>query len=334
LQTLSPPPLRYYADIQDKPLPPILWEIEGLVVQGSINMLYGDTTAMKSWLAASLGLHLATGKPWLGNFKVVAPRRVLYLDEEMGETLMDRRLLQVGTGANLRDDARRFRTMSHLGLVVNEQCISQAQALLEHLDFDPEVIIIDSLCRVIDGDENKAQDVRKFWACLRAWSGGMRTIYVVHHVPKPTELRQSHSPRGSGDMLGGVDAALFVKRTARDLLAVEHRKARVSREHDPFVISVASRGDDSPVALSCVNRKEGPKPALSTLIVGFLREREEPQAKRSEVVLIAAMNGHSEQAVDRALKAMVEEKALENDARGSYRLTSPKDFPREESPNS
>jgi hypothetical protein len=78
----------YYDDVEGQEVPPIKWLVEGLIDQGSIGMVFGDTQAMKTWLDISLGLHLAAGKTWLNRFPVKEPLTVVFFDEEMGSRLM------------------------------------------------------------------------------------------------------------------------------------------------------------------------------------------------------------------------------------------------------
>jgi hypothetical protein len=186
LQILNPPPPLYSDDVHGKPVPAVDWEVEGLAIRGKINLIYGASTAMKSWLAMSLGLHLAAGKPWLGRFNIPEARHVVYVDEEMGEDMMQRRLIQLTSGANLPKNDRRFVSFSYTGLRGNEGSVEMFLQYLKQLEIDPDVIIIDSLIRVIDGDENSNTDAAAFWRAMRRLSGGKRTI--LGFLPRMCEI--------------------------------------------------------------------------------------------------------------------------------------------------
>jgi hypothetical protein len=74
------PPFLTFAQLME-PLPPPEWEVEPLFCQGDRVLVFGRSTARKSWLLMHMGICLAAGLPWLEKFGISKPRKVLYIDK-------------------------------------------------------------------------------------------------------------------------------------------------------------------------------------------------------------------------------------------------------------
>src|SRR5215467_11652791 len=88
-----------FDEIMQQPVPPVDWMVEGLIAVGDRVVIYGEVASMKSWIALDLGLDIAMGRQWLGSFVVPKARPVLYVDEEMNERTLWRRVRRLGEGA-------------------------------------------------------------------------------------------------------------------------------------------------------------------------------------------------------------------------------------------
>src|SRR5262245_38420959 len=93
-----------FREIMTAPLLPINWLIEALIAVGDRIVVYGEFGALKSWVLLHLALHLAAGRPWLGKFGVPRPHSVLYIDEEMNERTLRRRIKRLGRGSDLEHE--------------------------------------------------------------------------------------------------------------------------------------------------------------------------------------------------------------------------------------
>ena len=91
-------------------------------------VLFGEFRSLKSWVLLDLGLHLAAGKPWLGRFPIPEARKVLYVDEEMSQTTMRRRVKRLGEGAGLGSAPVDFQVASHCGLRCDEEGMAALRA--------------------------------------------------------------------------------------------------------------------------------------------------------------------------------------------------------------
>lgn len=59
-----------------------VWLIEGVLTEGACGFIAGEPKTWKSWIGYDMGLSVATGAEFLGNFRVVNPGPVLYIQEE------------------------------------------------------------------------------------------------------------------------------------------------------------------------------------------------------------------------------------------------------------
>ena len=151
-----------FDEIMRQPLVPMDWIVEGLIGTGDRVVIYGEVATMKSWIALDLGLAIFMGRPWLGNFGVPKARSVLYVDEEMNERTLWRRVCRLGEGAGPAVPTISAQFLSRAGVRIDQ---GGAEALLKKCadhGFDPDVIIVDTLRRVLVGNENEARH-----GCLR-----------------------------------------------------------------------------------------------------------------------------------------------------------------------
>lgn len=150
--------------IMREPLPPVEWDVEPLVVRGDRVLLYAEWGAFKTWIALDLALSLAAGRSWLGQFEVPAPRRVLYVDEEMKESTLRRRIRRLGAGLGYEAGAADvpFRVLSRQGVRLDGVGARTLLEALTEAKFLPQVIVFDTYRRVAGGEENEASDVAAF----------------------------------------------------------------------------------------------------------------------------------------------------------------------------
>jgi hypothetical protein len=228
-----------FFDIMTQELPSVDWLVDGLMANGDRVVLYGEFGSLKSWLLLDLGIAIAAGEAWLGQFRIPSGKKVLYVDEEMPEQILRRRVRQLGTRLKGNASDVPFQVSSLSGITLGNK--EAAEALLEAMQlagFDPDVIIIETLRRVMVGSELDAQDVGAFWKATRPLTAAGKTVIISHHMRKPSP-RQNNSVRdrasGSTDILAGVDTAIAVTRIRKStLVELETVKCRNADELPPF----------------------------------------------------------------------------------------------------
>ena len=202
-----------YRTIMQEHLPPIDWLVEGMIANGDRVIVYGEPGSYKSWLLLHLGLHIAAGKQWLEEFSIPQAKGVLYVDEEMNERLLRRRIKRLGQGAELDGEDFPFQVLSHGGVKLDEHGAQGLKAILEVNSFNPDVIIIETMRRVIVGSELNVEDVGKFWKNIEPLRQAGKTVIVSHHMRKPSQHGVNdtrYRASGSTDILGGADTVFSI----------------------------------------------------------------------------------------------------------------------------
>lgn len=218
----SPDPLNLVslADHLSRPDTPIPWIVDGLLVEGERSIVFGEAGSQKSWLLLDMAVSIATGEDWLGHFKVPTAREVLYVDEEQSERLLNKRLKQLVHGRTTPPSpSAPLKTLSHKGVRFTKDGAQGLLAKLSGGGFDPDVIIVEALARVLDGNENEVEDVSAFWRHLEPLRQAGKTLIFSHHMRKPSAMGSNAARdrmRGSTDLLAGTDSAFAVEATRED----------------------------------------------------------------------------------------------------------------------
>ena len=327
--SVKPLPLVSFEAILSEPLLPIPWLVEPLIANENRVIVYGEWGACKSWLLLDLGLHIAAGKAWLGKFPVPKAKRVLYVDEEMSERTLRRRIKRLAEGAGLGEAALPFRTLSGFGLRFNAEGPKSLLAALLSGDFDADVMIVESFRRILVGSELEAADVADFWRNVKPIVKTGKTLIVSHHMRK---YRQdgSNSVRdrasGSTDIMAGADTAFAVHRQSGDAVIVEQPKSRDAEEAESFVVTLYDERKDGPVILqyegpsSATTQKATEQDRAISLIWKFLSARDGRTAMAHQIDEYLGGDGISERTGQRARKAMRQSCRLNSLGGGRWQL--------------
>jgi len=311
-----------------EPLQPIKWLVEPLIADGDRVVLYGEFGSFKSWVLPSLALHLAADRPWLDKFPIPQPKRVLYIDEEMHPHTLKRRIQRLALGMGQSSKLLPLRFLSRYGVRLDTVGATRLLSELQGKEFDPEVVIVETLRRVLPGNENEASDVGEFWRAVAPLAKD-RTLIISHHMRKRSPMA-SASPRerasGSTDILAGADAAFAIQRIGADALVMECTKLREAEEPEPFVVSLYDQTQDGPIELhfdgarTQYEAEGGRTEQARRIIKSFLQVTPEQTADREAILSHADGRGVKPRTVERALGQMKRQGQLEQPVRGSYRL--------------
>lgn len=207
------------------------WLVDGIICAERGHALYSDAGLGKSLLMREIGACLASGKSALG-FEPKEPMRVLYLDYENnphGDTT--RSLRDMGFSESDLDNlfVASFPEFDPLDTQKGGQ---QLMELVNEIN--PRLVIIDTVSRVIDGDENSNDT----WNHLYKHMGKLLKRSKVAHVRLDHEGKNaSNGARGGSAKRGDVDLVWrysLIKRDKSFKLVCE--KKRMAIETDEFVI--------------------------------------------------------------------------------------------------
>lgn len=183
--------------------------VEGLLLQGGMTVVYGDSNTGKSFLVLDLVAHISLGRAWFG--RRVQQGAVVYLAAESPRSIMDRaRALSQRLGAPLD---QLFIVRCPIDLYDEkgdtQDVIATIRAIERRHRVRVSMVVADTLARVMGaGDESKTQDmgvVVTHVDRIRQETGVQFTI--VHHTGKDA----ARGARGSSSLRAATDTEIEVK---------------------------------------------------------------------------------------------------------------------------
>jgi hypothetical protein len=236
-------------------MPPPAWQIRPILPAGGLVGLYGAPGSYKSFIAIDMAMSVATGRPWHGH--EVQQGFALYVSAEGGAGIGKR------VGAWLHHHQVEPKA-AHMAWLIEPFPVSpnanELRLLFQRIDEvneTPALVIIDTLARCFDGDENMQEDMGLFVKGvdrLRHELGA--TVIVVHHTRLDGERE-----RGNTAFRGAADAMISLKRRNRDTsLKLSCDKQKDAEEFQPLslhMVTVNPSTEDSDRA-SCVVEMEEP----------------------------------------------------------------------------
>jgi hypothetical protein len=272
---------RYLTFEQVRDAKPVEFLIEGFLALDSITAIAAPVGQRKSLIALNVAHALCTGKPLFDYFKVAKqPSRVVYLCPEMGISSFSMRLKQIGLA-------------SHVGQTLFCQTMDVDSIKLTDLDEElpGAVVIVDTLTRFVEGDQNSSEDMSKFAKVVFKLQRGGATVVLLHHSIKGTSnssgLTLDSAMRGSTELAAFVTCCWATRLTDPDepykspslLVNVKQRDF----ESKPFeamsdatcrmhiigepgqIAEIKSKADDEAKAALALILKESPKMGITKL---------------------------------------------------------------------
>ncbi len=177
--------------------------LRNLIPAKSVSMFFGEPGSKKTYALLSMAVSVALGKEWLG-FKNT-PCKVLFIDEEMGEDWVSRRLCLAIHG-ELSDENTQVEFISFAGFKMDDKKDEEElQEIIQENGY--KLVIIDALAEIMDGDENSKQDTLPvFHALKRIAEKTGCAIIVIHHTNWAGAYRGSSSIKGAVDLLVKIDS--------------------------------------------------------------------------------------------------------------------------------
>lgn len=183
---------------------PRKWLWDGMIREGSVNILVGQQSRGKSMLATGLikeMLKSQRGQSYLG--RGVHPAKILYVSTEMAEDSIVERLADVGVDGRMRNVNKRFfiyynpfPKLSDIEVAISE-C-------------NPDLVIIDILGGLVAAenlDMNSYDDLNTLIPKLKSFN---KAFLLIHHMNK------ENKSMGSTATLSAMDTRLEMLETDRD----------------------------------------------------------------------------------------------------------------------
>ena len=204
--------------------------IEPLFARGRQTAIFSMAKTGKSLLVLDMVAAAVTGRSVLGK-PATAPVRVVYLDLEMTESDLRERLVDLGYGADDDLAGLAYYQLPNLppldtdfgGLVL-------AELVADH---GADLVVIDTMARVVSGDENNADTYRNFYrhSGLRLKAQGV-ALARLDHMGKDGAAGQ----RGSSAKADDIDVIYKMTASDNDTFTLKRTHTRVPWMADEITV--------------------------------------------------------------------------------------------------
>ena len=193
-------------------------------------LLHGKRGLGKTQLATTLAIDVAMNLPFLGDYKV-AQGTVVYIQADMTAQLQTERIKHLDRTLGLPRDIPLYYFTPDARL----DCIAEAEEGAEWAqtlqDLNPSLVIIDTLRKSHNLDENYSDTPVKVYGAWRVIVGPKPTVLFLHHDRKTSDFVRDKDEefRGSGAWLDEADLGIHLCKT-RGGLHIEWSKLRTCSE--------------------------------------------------------------------------------------------------------
>lgn len=303
------------------------WLVDGVIPLNALAALYGQPGDGKSFLALDLALCVASGLPWQGH-TVPTKGYVVYVSAEGSGGLKKRVAAWLAhhglTGTLVGAVAAHF-LLSAISVTPDSQELvdildkSIHPAMVEsHLevglnpneDIAPLFIIVDTLARCFEGDENQQEDMGNFIKGLDTLRERYNaTILVLHHSGK----MDRYEPRGSSSFKGACDVMMQVEKKDKELtLTCTKQKDYEAFAPMVFELEVVEAFDTCVIVPSEASNQEQ---AMKDRMLAVLRDIQ--PARWNDWINACDVEGHAH----RLVQLLMREKAVAKDENKMWGVT-------------
>lgn len=213
------------------------WAIPQIVPAGRLVTMWAARKTGKSLLALDVAAAAATGRSSLGQ-AATEPISVVYLDLEMTEDDLQERLTDLGYGPDDDLSLLHYYLLPTLPPLDDYAGGAALMALVEL--HQPTLVVIDTLARVVAGDENSADTYRAFYRAtgLRLKQAGVAVLRLDHAGKELDRGERGSSAKGDDVDLswqlreaGGGD---YLLKRSYSRIAWVPEQLKIRRQLDPL----------------------------------------------------------------------------------------------------
>ena len=218
----------YTPDVPESRLNPLKPElINGVLRKGHKMLISGDSKMGKSFMLIELGIALATGSEWMG-FRC-RQSSVLYINLEIDEDSFAHRVAAVKRARGVHSQVQFF-TWNLRGENLSLRDLKDILILrMDEGQCPIDVVIIDPIYKLIEGDENNATDIARFCRNLDEIAEEMRvSVICCHHHSKGHQGAKRTIDRASGSGVFARDTDALI-----DITEIEQSEAVKTRAPVP-----------------------------------------------------------------------------------------------------
>jgi hypothetical protein len=314
------------AELMKKKIEPLKFIIDNLIVEGGLIYIGALPKAYKSFIATLMAVVISLGIPFLGYPQFFTTKKnVLYIDEENGLNRIIRRISQILKGLKIKSRIKNLYVISKQNCKLDEESIYKIKRIIKTYNID--VLFLDSLIRFIDGDEDKASDMRRSYDIIKKIQKDTNvTVIALHHIKKSAESKNKISMydlRGSSEFSAMADAILGLtkKKDGVVLQIVDSRDMDTAGKS--WFVNV-NFSEKEGVIFECKGEKEVMATENSkflqafNLILDFLKNENKMEFKTREIRNYVLGKGYTKDAFNKALKYTIKKGFLDKKCHGVY----------------
>jgi len=204
------------------------WLVNGFWTRKSHGIVAGEPKAFKSTLVLDMGVAVASGTKFLGQFDVIDPGPVLVVQNENAPWILKDRLVKIRAARGLIGKVEKIRSHYRIQFsprlpmyYINQQGFSLNdpfhKKILDQVmtEIKPRLVILDPLYLMFEGEISQSKDLNP----ILTWLLGLKdkhdcSMVVIHHHKKNTQgitnLRGGQRMLGSVVLHGWVESAWYL----------------------------------------------------------------------------------------------------------------------------
>ncbi|WP_075833289.1 MULTISPECIES: AAA family ATPase [unclassified Rhodococcus (in: high G+C Gram-positive bacteria)] len=228
--------------LMSDPPEPLVWLEENIIARGSYVGLTAAAKAGKSILTYWMAGHWAMGRSAIDPTVTFEPPTILYLDFENGTRWMHSTLTKMGFASKGISEHLKILAYPTFHPLNTREGAQELHAVIAGIN--PDVIVIDTVSRIIDGDENDSKPWSDFYR--------LAIMPIRDAYPDATIIRLDHTgkdpkqgARGSSQKMSDIDThwVLTAEAGNRNNLTLDLERSRLGEHAE----SVQLRRVDSPL---------------------------------------------------------------------------------------
>jgi len=218
---------------------PIRWLVKNWLQRKALVMIHGPSGAGKSYAVLDLCMRLSTPgfDDWAGN--TVKNGNVVYLAGEGNEGLSIR--AEAWETKFKKEEVDSNLWISDRGCGLNTTTgYSEVVESLDKSGISPDLIVVDTLHRFLEGDENSSKDAATMIAaCDKLKNDYDCTVILVHHTGNSLETQ--HRARGSTSWKAAMDGEISIKPIGDGQIELIQRKNKeLGKSVEPVLMEFES----------------------------------------------------------------------------------------------
>jgi hypothetical protein len=321
-------------DILTKEFPDAEWLVEDIIPLPSVVALSGMPGHGKTFVTIHIAMCVARGLPIFGKFpSKQAP--VLIISEEDYPNHLQSRFQSLGL---TKDEQITY--LSQAGFKGdNKEHVDQIISIVREGKY--KLVIIDSLRRIHDQDENDSRGMARVAEGLKRIAKENVAVLYIHHHRKQEEFKSSNptmSLRGSTEIQAAVENHFALeKKDGEDILVFRQPKSRNAEALKPFEVKILketffdskkNKEDTKIIGFEYIgdhDEKKKKSEEAKEEIVAFLKS--EGIKSRQQIIDVLKLAGYGEKTIDTAIREAEDAGELELVPKGEVPSDSP--YPRQ-----